>query len=123
MFAASFVAGALLNQVSQFVREPGTVLTVLGTGAPQTASFFITYILLNVRPWCHAEHVGLGAGPRHDIILSLNAGLGPATTTRTCKRVRACVPHPSTSFAFAFPRTSVHQRCKPAAGCCACRAW
>ncbi len=48
VFVASFVAGALLNQISQFVAEPGTVLTVLGTGAPQTASFFIAYILFNV---------------------------------------------------------------------------
>eukprot|EP00198_Chlamydomonas_reinhardtii_P013816 XP_001703153.1 MaoC-like dehydratase [Chlamydomonas reinhardtii] len=50
VFVASFLAGALLNQIGRFVSEPGAVLTVLGTGAPQTASFFLTYILFTHRP-------------------------------------------------------------------------
>lgn len=40
-------SGTLLNQIRQFVSEPASILRVLGTGAPQTASFFILYILVN----------------------------------------------------------------------------
>ncbi|EFJ44034.1 hypothetical protein VOLCADRAFT_95705 [Volvox carteri f. nagariensis] len=36
-----------VNQITEFVAQPGQVLTVIGTGVPQTASFFIAYILFN----------------------------------------------------------------------------
>lgn len=48
MFASSFIAGALLNQLTQLLNDPSTVLAVIGAGAPQTATFFINYILTNV---------------------------------------------------------------------------
>ncbi|GFH25380.1 MaoC-like dehydratase [Haematococcus lacustris] len=47
VFLSSFVAGTLLNQIVQFTQNPTSVLTVLGTGAPQVASFFITYVIFN----------------------------------------------------------------------------
>jgi hypothetical protein len=50
MFLASFLAGSLANQLQAFIKDPASVLTVLGTGVPQTASFFLVYILFNVRP-------------------------------------------------------------------------
>lgn len=34
------------NQLKQFIEEPGSIVTVLGTAAPQTAIFFTTYIML-----------------------------------------------------------------------------
>ncbi|KAK9811621.1 hypothetical protein WJX72_007134 [[Myrmecia] bisecta] len=47
VFFASFVAGSFLTQIQQFVKDPGSVVKVLGTGAPSTAIFFTTYLLLN----------------------------------------------------------------------------
>ncbi|MEW5319517.1 MAG: hypothetical protein WDW38_010662 [Sanguina aurantia] len=47
IFLASFIAGTLLNQIVQIIDHPATLLTVLGSGAPQTATFFLLYILFN----------------------------------------------------------------------------
>ncbi|MEW5303944.1 MAG: hypothetical protein WDW36_006589 [Sanguina aurantia] len=47
IFLASFIAGTLLNQIVQIIDHPATLLLVLGTGAPQTATFFLLYILFN----------------------------------------------------------------------------
>ena len=46
MFFASFIAGSFLNQIQQFASAPGTIVNVLGTAAPQSATFFMSYILL-----------------------------------------------------------------------------
>ncbi|PNH12876.1 Mitochondrial import receptor subunit TOM22 2 [Tetrabaena socialis] len=81
VFVASFVAGALLNQISQLVDSPGGVLSVLGTGAPQTASFFISYILINclvIAPLGALNPVGL-------IIYAVRRGL--AATDRARRRL------------------------------------
>lgn len=37
VFFGSFVAGSFANQIRQFAQQPGSILTVLGTAAPQTA--------------------------------------------------------------------------------------
>ena len=46
VFFASFIAGSFLNQIQQFASAPGTIVNVLGTAAPQSATFFMSYILL-----------------------------------------------------------------------------
>lgn len=46
VFFASFIAGSFLNQIQQFASAPATILSVLGTAAPQTATFFMSYLLL-----------------------------------------------------------------------------
>ena len=46
VFFASFIAGSFLNQIQQFAAAPATILSVLGTAAPQTATFFMSYLLL-----------------------------------------------------------------------------
>eukprot|EP00879_Flechtneria_rotunda_P010123 GHRR01010581.1.p1 GENE.GHRR01010581.1~~GHRR01010581.1.p1 ORF type:complete len:468 (+),score=154.92 GHRR01010581.1:1140-2543(+) len=61
VFFASFITGSLLNQLSVlFTQGAGPVLDRLGTGAPQTANFFILYIIFSafigralslLRPW------------------------------------------------------------------------
>ncbi|KIZ05265.1 Uncharacterized protein RSN1 [Monoraphidium neglectum] len=45
VFGASFISGTLFNQVQTWLKDPSQVLTLLGTGVPQTASFFIIYTL------------------------------------------------------------------------------
>ncbi|GBF92769.1 hypothetical protein Rsub_05388 [Raphidocelis subcapitata] len=44
-FGASFISGTLFSQIQQLVENPQQVLVILGTGVPQTAAFFILYIL------------------------------------------------------------------------------
>ncbi|KAK9843537.1 hypothetical protein WJX81_008012 [Elliptochloris bilobata] len=46
VFFASFIAGSFLNQIQQFANAPATIFSVLGTAAPQTATFFMSYLLL-----------------------------------------------------------------------------
>ena len=46
MFFATFIAGSFLNQISQFIAAPTSVVRILGAAAPQTAAFFINYLLL-----------------------------------------------------------------------------
>lgn len=53
------------RQVTELIEKPGNLLQLLGASAPQTASFFLLYILFNglvrkplglVRPWALALH-------------------------------------------------------------------
>ncbi|KAK9919147.1 hypothetical protein WJX75_009706 [Coccomyxa subellipsoidea] len=46
IFLATFVAGSFLNQVQLFISAPKSILRILGAAAPQTASFFMSYLLL-----------------------------------------------------------------------------
>lgn len=41
VFGASFISGTLFSQLQQLVDNPKQILVILGTGVPQTASFFI----------------------------------------------------------------------------------
>ena len=49
MFLGSFIAGSVLNQASTLLKNPTSIINILGTSAPLTSIFFITYIELNVR--------------------------------------------------------------------------
>ncbi len=46
VFFATFIAGSFLNQINQFINAPASVVRILGAAAPQTAAFFINYLLL-----------------------------------------------------------------------------
>ncbi|EFJ47929.1 hypothetical protein VOLCADRAFT_91422 [Volvox carteri f. nagariensis] len=98
VFLASLLAGALLNQITEFVAQPGQVLTVLGTGVPQTASFFIAYILFN----------GLVVGPlgflRPFALLTLALRNRLVTTPRARARLWEA---PEARFAHSVPHHSL----------------
>lgn len=42
----TIVAGSFFNQLQQFIDDPSSAVTILATAAPQTALFFMTYIML-----------------------------------------------------------------------------
>lgn len=46
VFFGSFIAGSLLAQVERLREDPDEIIKILGTSAPQTASFFCTFILV-----------------------------------------------------------------------------
>ncbi|BDA46964.1 CSC1-like protein At4g02900 [Coccomyxa sp. Obi] len=46
IFFGTFVAGSFLNQIQLFISAPKSILRILGAAAPQTASFFMSYVLL-----------------------------------------------------------------------------
>ena len=45
-FLGSLLVGSFLNQISRFLDNPGGVVNTLGSSAPQTATFFMTFILI-----------------------------------------------------------------------------
>ena len=65
VFLGSFIAGSVLNQASTLFKNPASIINILGTSAPLTSIFFLTYIELNVRgspgsmalPLCPLLHV------------------------------------------------------------------
>ena len=56
MFFGSFIVGTVINQLQQLIKDPTSILTIMGTAAPQTANFFMSYIALQV---CYYEEVEL----------------------------------------------------------------
>lgn len=46
IFFATFIAGSFLNQVQLVINDPTSIVRILGAAAPQTASFFMSYLLL-----------------------------------------------------------------------------
>ena len=49
VFLGSFVAGSFFNQAKELINNPTSIISTLGTSAPLTAIFFLTFIELNVR--------------------------------------------------------------------------
>jgi Calcium-dependent channel, 7TM region, putative phosphate/Cytosolic domain of 10TM putative phosphate transporter len=45
VFFGSFIAGTFANQFEVLIKNPGSIVTILGTAAPQTAIFFMTFLL------------------------------------------------------------------------------
>ncbi len=52
VFFGTLVAGSIASQIKVFVEQPATFLQTLGTAAPMTSIFFLTYVETNVRPSC-----------------------------------------------------------------------
>lgn len=46
VFFGSFIAGTVANQFSELIHNPSSVVTLLGSAAPQTSIFFLTYVTL-----------------------------------------------------------------------------
>ena len=49
VFLGSFIAGSVLNQARALLNNPTSIFPTLGTAAPLTSIFFLTWIELNVR--------------------------------------------------------------------------
>lgn len=45
-FLGTFITGSLANQFKQFIEDPGSIIDVLGTSAPQTGIFFTNLLLI-----------------------------------------------------------------------------
>ena len=48
VFLGSFIAGSVLNQARALINNPTMIFSTLGTAAPLTSIFFLTWIELNV---------------------------------------------------------------------------
>jgi hypothetical protein len=48
-FIYQFLVGSALNAVDSFKNNPGYIVEVLGISAAKQGSFFMTYIMINVR--------------------------------------------------------------------------
>ena len=46
VFLGSFIAGTFANQFEQLIDDPGSIVSIFGTAAPQVGIFFMTYILV-----------------------------------------------------------------------------
>ncbi|KAK9852109.1 hypothetical protein WJX84_005426 [Apatococcus fuscideae] len=46
VFFASFVSGSFFNQFSQWISDPASAVTIIGSAAPTTSIFFLTLIIL-----------------------------------------------------------------------------
>jgi len=46
VFFGSFVAGTFANQFETLIKDPGSIVQILGTAAPQAAIFFLTFVLV-----------------------------------------------------------------------------
>ena len=56
VFLGSFIGGALFNQFNQWINDPTSAITILGTAAPLTSIFFLTYIQLQVWLACQLSN-------------------------------------------------------------------
>ena len=90
VFLGSFIAGTFANQFQQILDDPGSIVQVFGTAAPQVGLFFMSYIL-TIACW----EVPLGIVDAVGLIL-YHAKLKLASTTRSKNKVNAA----SSSFGY-----------------------
>ncbi|KAK9864573.1 hypothetical protein WJX84_004373 [Apatococcus fuscideae] len=46
VFFGSFIGGSFFTQIEQWVKSPTSAITIIGTAAPATSIFFLTYVVL-----------------------------------------------------------------------------
>ena len=63
VFVGSLLAGSLFSQAVQLLQNPSSVVRVLGTSAPETASFFCSYLLLQATLTKPIAFLRLGGAP------------------------------------------------------------
>jgi hypothetical protein len=74
VFFGTLVAGSIASQIKVFVEQPATFLQTLGTAAPMTSIFFLTYVETNVRPrWVLSGPPALAASCLHAAAHCLHA--------------------------------------------------
>ena len=66
MFFGTLIAGSIASQIKVFLEQPTLFLTTLGTAAPLTSIFFLTYVELNVRGRCSAARAAVAHLGWHD---------------------------------------------------------
>ena len=66
VFLGSFIAGSVLNQATTLFKNPTSIIQILGTSAPLTSIFFLTFIELNVRAAPHTRLSRRRRMCRHD---------------------------------------------------------
>lgn len=81
LFLGSFIAGTFANQFQQILDDPGSIIQVFGTAAPQVGLFFMSYIL-TIACW----EVPMGILDAVGIIL-YHLKLKLASTARSKKKV------------------------------------
>ena len=62
VFIGSLLAGSLFSQAVQLLQNPSSVVRVIGTSAPETASFFCSYLLLQATLTKPIAFLRLGGG-------------------------------------------------------------
>ena len=73
VFLGSLLAGSLLSQVYQLAQSLSSVIRIIGTTAPETASFFCSYLLLQATLTKPVSFLRLGGGPLQFLCLQVNS--------------------------------------------------
>lgn len=85
-FFGSFIAGSFANQFKQLIEDPGSIVNIFGTAAPQTAIFFSTFLMADgmlAAPIGLVKYIGLA-------IFWLRGSL--AATPRSKEKILPAVP-------------------------------
>ena len=48
VFFASFIGGSFFSQFKQWIQNPTSAITIIGSAAPRTSQFFLSFVILQV---------------------------------------------------------------------------
>lgn len=92
VFLGSFVAGSFFNQAKELINNPTSIVSTLGTSAPLTAIFFLTFIELNVRDLVPLAQVSSGDPKYNNWLHYLSSSIDPAACLHACARAHRFSP-------------------------------